>query len=47
MYRYIYNIWGSTASRLQSHYEERQFTFYHSVPGVPGTQLIDLGRMKG
>ena len=30
--------WGSTASRLQSHYE---------FPGVPGTQMIDLGRMKG
>ena len=26
------------------------FTFYHSVPRfpvVPGTQLIDLGKMKG
>ena len=25
----------------------RQFTFYHSFSGVPGTQLIDLRRMKG
>ena len=28
----------------------RQFTFYHPVPrfpGAPGTQLIDLGRIKG
>ena len=27
----------------------RQFTFYHPVPrfpGAPGTQLIDLGRIK-
>ena len=25
----------------------RQFTFYHSVPGVPGTHLINLKRMEG
>ena len=25
----------------------RQFTFYHSAPGVPGTYLINLGRIKG
>ena len=31
--------WGSSISRLHSHYEE-------IVSGVPGTQLIDLGRMK-
>ena len=24
----------------------REFTFYHSVPRVPGTKLIDLGKMK-
>ena len=24
----------------------RQFTFYHKSPGIPGTQFIDLGRMK-
>ena len=26
---------------------KRNFTFYHESPGVPGTHLIDLGRMKG
>ena len=25
----------------------KHFTFYIQFPGVPGTQLIDLGRMKG
>ena len=24
----------------------RQFTFYHSVPKIRGTQFIDLGKMK-
>ena len=29
---------------------KRQFPFYHSIPrfaGVPGTQLVVLGRIKG
>ena len=25
----------------------RQFTFYHKSPKIPGTHLIDPGRMKG
>ena len=25
----------------------KQFTFYNSVPGVPGTHLINLRGMKG
>ena len=47
--------WGSAVSRLQSHYQEMvQFLlpgdgllFTIQFLGVPGTQLIDLGRMKG
>ena len=36
--------WGSTLSRLHNHYEETVTTQF---PGVYGTNLIDLGRMKG
>ena len=36
--------WGSTVSRLQSHYQE---TVYFSFPGLPGTCLINLGSAKG
>ena len=36
--------WGSTVSRLQRHRERIVLTI--QLPGVPGTQLIDLGRMK-
>ena len=45
---YLYG-WGSTVPGLQSTMR-RQFTFYHLVPrfaGFPGTQSIDLGRIKG
>ena len=35
--------WGSTASRLQSHYEET----VHFFPEIPGTHLINLRKMKG
>ena len=34
---------GSTVSELQSVYD----IFIFQLPGVPGTQLIDFGRMKG
>ena len=34
----------SAVSRLQSHYEE---TVYFQFPGLPGTHLIDVGRVKG
>ena len=34
---------GATVSRLQSHYEE---TVYFKFPGLPGTHLIDLRRVK-
>ena len=37
--------WGSTVSRLQSHYEDN-LLFTTQFPGVPGTNLIDLGRVK-
>ena len=37
--------WGSTASRLQSHYEESSL-FTTKFPEIPGTNFIDLGRMK-
>ena len=36
--------WGGTVSGLQSHYEE---TVYFQFPGLPGTYLIDLGRVTG
>ena len=40
--------WGSFVARLQSYYEEvDSLLFTIQFSGVPGTQLIDLGRMKG
>ena len=36
--------WSSNVSRLQRHRERIVLTI--QLPGVPGTQLIDLGRMK-
>ena len=38
---------GSTASRLRNHYEEAVYFFTTKFAEIPGTQLIDLGRMKG
>ena len=38
--------WGSTASRLQSHFEEAVYFFTTKLPEIPGTNLIELGRMK-
>ena len=38
--------WGSTASRLQSHFEEAVYFYNTKFPEIPGTNLIDLGRMK-
>ena len=38
--------WGSTASRLHSHCEE-SLLCTTQFPGVLGTHLIDLRRMKG
>ena len=38
--------WGSNFSRLQSHYKKAVY-FTIQFPGVPDTQLIDIGRMKG
>ena len=38
---------GSTASRLRNHYEEAVYFFTTKFVEIPGTQLIDLGRMKG
>ena len=38
--------WGSTVSRLQSHYGGHSSLFTTQFPGVPGTNLIDLGRVK-
>ena len=38
--------WGSTVSYLQDQYDEAVY-FLPLSPGVLGTQLIDLGRMKG
>ena len=37
--------WGSTASRLQRHYEETA-DFYHKFKGDFGAHLIDIGKMK-
>ena len=37
--------WGSTASRLQSHFEEAVYFLSPSAQEV--LVLIDLGRMKG
>ena len=36
------NGWGSTVSRLQSHYDD---TVYFQFLGLSGTHLIDLGRV--
>ena len=36
--------WGSTASRLQSHYEV--VYFLPKFQDIPGTHLIDLERMR-
>ena len=38
--------WGSTASSLQSHYEEAVYFFTTNFAEIPGTHLINLGRMK-
>ena len=38
---------GSTASRLRNHYEEAVYFFTTKFAEIPGTQLIDLERMKG
>ena len=38
---------GSTVSRLQCHCEETVYFLSTKSPGVSGTQLINLGRMKG
>ena len=38
--------WGSTASRLQSHYEETVYFLPLSFREIPGTNLINLVRMK-
>ena len=37
--------WGSTVSRLQSKVDSLLFTI--QFPAGPGTQLIDIGRIKG
>ena len=39
--------WGSTASRLQRHFEEAVLPLTTKFPEIPDTHLIDLGRMKG
>ena len=39
--------WGSTASRLRSHYEEVIHVLPHFFPEIPGTHLINLRKMKG
>ena len=38
--------WGSTPSRLQSHYDEAVLLFTTKFQEIPGTHLIDLERMK-
>ena len=38
--------WGSATSRLES-LREGTLLFATKFPEIPGTQLIDLGRMKG
>lgn len=38
--------WGSTDSRLQSHYEDNLFSSTKYLKG-PGTYLIDLGWIRG
>ena len=38
--------WGSTASRLEP-LRGGSFLFTTKFPDIPGTHLIDLGRMKG
>ena len=39
--------WGSTASRLPSHFVETVYLlFTNKWPEISGTHLIDLGRMK-
>ena len=38
--------WGSTASRLQP-LRGGSLLFTIQSPEIPGTQFIDLGRMKG
>ena len=44
-------LWSLDGVHLPQGYKattRRQLTIYHSIhlPGVPGTQLIELGRMK-
>ena len=36
--------WGATVSKLHRYYEE---TVYFQFPGLPGTHLIELRRVKG
>ena len=38
--------WGSTTSRVQSHYEEVVYFLPLKFAEIPGTHLISLGRMK-
>ena len=38
--------WGSTASRLEP-FRRGSLLFTTKFPVIPGTHLIDLGRMKG
>ena len=44
--RLEYQVKGSTALRLQSHYEETVCFFATKFPEIPGTHLINLERMK-
>ena len=39
--------WGSTVSRLQEPLGGDSLLFITQFQGVPGTNLIDLGRVKG
>ena len=38
--------WGSTASRLQSHLQGDSLLFTFKFQEIPGTHLIEFGRMK-
>ena len=38
--------WGSTASKLEP-LRRGSLLFTSKFPEIPGTQFIDLGRMKG
>ena len=37
--------WSSTASRLQTHYEE-SLLFTTKFPEIPGTHLMDFDKIK-